>query len=109
MGSPEQQMAQSALAEMNWWQALWALVIIPFLHGKFREVLFDKFIKKLFGGKEKLTIEDFREFVIRNDKQHEEGRHLVHEAISEFGGARRDIARVEGKVDTLLDLMPRLK
>jgi hypothetical protein len=108
VGSPEQQIAQSAIAEMNWLQALWVLVLAPFLHGKFREMLFDRLLKRWFGGKPKepmVTLAVFEAMVKRNDEQHAEGRHLMHEAISEFGNARRDIARVEGKVDTILSFV----
>lgn len=55
MGSPEQQIAQTA-AESNWWQMLWALLVLPFMSKKFQEMLIEIFWKRtlgrIFGKKE---------------------------------------------------------
>ena len=93
-------------------------VIVPLFFKGIREWLGERILKRFLGDrKEKVRFlpqKDFDAFIVRNDHQHEEVKHLLREAVSEFGHARQEnsetrtnVARVEGKVDTILQLMPR--
>lgn len=90
---------------------LYTILIFPLIHGKVREFLSDLLWKKWTNKGNKpldpryISVSDFKEFIKRNDEQHAEGRHIMHEAISEFGGARRDIAEVKGTVNTILEFV----